>query len=155
MLSFLLHAGFLTGMNQTASPDAMNPRRQADVRLQVQLSPRPRAEKAPALPLPVAQPAKASANQVTPPRFIVEPDLSLLQDIPLSMGGKVHFRLRVSALGTVSAIEVLGHDPLPSELLDGLKNRLSETMLRPAEQDGRAVDSTLDITVGFEPGNAP
>lgn len=155
MLSFLLHAGFLTGMNRTTALGVMNPLRQADVRLQVQLSPRPRGEKAFSPRSPAIQPAKASANQVIPPRFIVEPDLSLLQDIPVSMGGKVRFRLRVSALGTVSAIEVLGHDPLPPELLDGLKNRLSETMLRPAEQDGRAVDSTLDITVGFEPGNAP
>lgn len=150
-LSSLLHFSFLIGTSWHVPSGAMNRLRQTDARLHVHLSPPPREEKTFSPPLPAIQPARESTSRVIPPRFIVEPDLSVFQDIPLSAGGKVRFRLHVSSIGTINGVEVLGHDPLPPELLGGLKNLLSKTMLRPAEQDGQAVGSTLDITVGFEP----
>lgn len=104
---------------------------------------------------PIRQTNNLPAEHTIPARFIIEPDLGTLRDIPVSLGGRVHFRLHVSSIGTISAIETLEHDPLPLDLLDGLKDSLTKTLLHPAEHAGKAVDSTLDITVWFEPVTVP
>lgn len=104
---------------------------------------------------PAGQLKKSPAERTLPARFIIEPDLGVLRDIPVSLGGRVHFRLHVSSIGTIGAIETLAHDPLPLDLLDGIKASLAQTMLHPAEQGGEAVDSTLDITIWFEPVSVP
>lgn len=111
---------------------------------------------APIAPEPLLrQPEHPSPRQVTPARFIVEPDLDTLRDIPISISGKIHFRFHVSSIGTIGVIEILEHDPVPVELLNGLKTSLAQTRLHPAEHEGHAVDSTLDITVRFDPITVP
>ena len=158
--SLLIHLSVIIGMNtslfvskdttrQTASlhvylrPSALSNRVQTPVSWNIAGSP------------PVRQIINPSAEQVIPAHFIVEPDLATLSHIPVSLGGKARFRLHVSSIGTISAIETLEHDPLPPDLLDGLKDSLAKALLHPAQHAGQAVDSTLDITVGFEPVTMP
>lgn len=101
------------------------------------------------------QRAPAKAREVLSARFITEPDFDVLRDIPVTLSGRIHFRLRVSSIGTVSAVEVAEHDPVPLDLMNALKNSLAQTRLHPAEQEGQPVDSLLDITVWFEPSTVP
>lgn len=104
---------------------------------------------------PPPQRAPAKAREVLSARFITEPDFDVLRDIPVTLSGRIHFRLRVSSIGTVSAVEVAEHDPVPLDLMNALKNSLAQTRLHPAEQEGQPVDSLLDITVWFEPSTVP
>lgn len=160
-VSLLLHLGIAIGLGQ-ASPFVPNGALRQAVNLHVQLRSPARSGTAP-MPIPAPadpapslhQPENPAMEQITPARFIAEPDLDTLRDIPIGLSGKIHFRLHVSSVGTISAIEVLGHDPLPVELLTGLKNSLAQTRLHPAEHEGHAVDSTLDITVRFDPVTMP
>jgi len=66
------------------------------------------------------------------------------------MDGAIRFRLHVSALGTVSAVDTIQSDPIPIELRDGLRANLIQALLEPARKDGKPISSTLDITVRFE-----
>lgn len=94
---------------------------------------------------------KSPSNNVTSPaRFLVDPNLDELQDIPVFVGGKVKFRLHVSIIGTVSTVEILESDPIPQALLSGLQDKLKRAKLKPATTSGESVASTLDIAVKFE-----
>ncbi|MDO8347775.1 MAG: hypothetical protein Q7S85_07750 [Rugosibacter sp.] len=160
-VSLLLHLGVATGLG-TLSPFVPGGTLRQATSLHVQLrSPTLSGPAQTPIPAPIAagpsvrQAERPSPEQITPARFITEPDLDILRDIPVSLSGRIHFRLHVSSLGTISSIEVIAHDPLPIALLDGLKTSLAQTRLHPAEFEGRTVASTLDITVGFDPVTVP
>lgn len=160
-VSLSLHLGIAIGLGQS-SPFVPNGALRQAVNLQVHLR-SPALSGTAQLPIPaptdpvpsLLQPENPSIEQITPARFIAEPDLDILRDIPVSLSGRIHFRLHVSSIGTIGAIEVLEHDPLPVELLAGLKISLAQTRLHPAKHEGHAVDSTLDITVRFDPVTVP
>lgn len=156
-ISVLIHLGIVAGLSM---PSAMLPeqtmRQEAHLRVVIQASSIVKPMQMPAIaPLDTItappQSENLTAKTIIPARFIVEPDLDALRDIPVSFGGKIQLRLHVSSIGTVSAIELGEHDPVPNNLLNELKNNLAQTRLYPAEQAGNAVDSILEITVHFEP----
>lgn len=101
------------------------------------------------------QSKRLEVSEIIPARFIVEPDLDGLRDTPVTVSGRIHFRLHVSSIGTVSAVEVVENDPVPLDLMNALTSNLAQAQLRPAEQQGHPMNSTLDITVRFDPITVP
>lgn len=88
-------------------------------------------------------------------RFLVTPDLTALEEIPVTFSGSLNIRLHVTALGTVERATVTRGDPVPKELLDGLLKRLEQARLSPAQAGAEAVASTVDLVIRYEPGAAP
>lgn len=85
-------------------------------------------------------------------RFLVDPDLSPLETMPVGMAGQVVLLLAVSHLGTVSSVTLASGDPMPSDLLAAISNVFARAQLRPAlDKEGRPLDSSLKIVVRFEP----
>jgi hypothetical protein len=85
--------------------------------------------------------------------FIVPPDLSILESIPVIASGSITLRLHVSALGTVGRVEVLRSDPVPRDLMDGLLDAMGQTKLSPARRaDGSAAASQIDLVIRVDPG---
>jgi len=165
--SVLLHVSLIVGLS--ASP-LIHPfdgtvKSTPDFRVEIQRPATARQALAPEpIPKPVAptdatplprQRESLEVSEVIPARFIVEPDLDGLRDIPVTLSGRIHFRLHVSSIGTVGAVEVVEHDPVPLDLMNELKSSLAQARLHPAEQKGHSVNSTLDITVRFEPVTMP
>lgn len=156
-VSVLIHLGIVAGLSMPAArlPE-QKMRQEVHLRVVIQATsaakPMQMSAIAPIDPI-TAPPQSENRTEKTiiPARFIVEPDLDALRDIPVSLGGKIQLRLHVSSIGTVSAIELGEHDPVPNDLLNELKNNLAQTRLYPAEQAGNAMDSILEITVHFEP----
>ncbi len=121
------------------------------------------AESTPASP-PAAAPATAqppttataaattdAAGKLTrKARFLVDPDLSDLEQIAVPFSGSLTLRLHVSALGTVDRVIVVNSDPVPTELLDGLVSRFAQARLTPALAGSQAVASTLDLVIRYE-----
>lgn len=99
----------------------------------------------PALPGPITEKA----------RFLVEPDLSALETITVAFSGSLTLRLHVSSLGAVDSIDVVKSDPVPGELLDGLRDRLRQTRLAPARAGSLPVASTLDLVIRYEAAPSP
>jgi hypothetical protein len=119
----------------------------------------PRTEPNP--PEPVAPPlgissARAPAHEGTVTEkaaFIVPPELSILETIPVIAAGSITLRLHVSALGTLDRVEVLRADPVPRDLMDGLLDAMGQTKLSPARRaDGSAAASQIDLVIRVEPG---
>ena len=115
----------------------------------------------PSVPEPVA-PIMCISSTRTPAQdgavtekatFIVPPDLSILEMIPVIAAGSITLRLHVSALGTVGRVEVLRSDPVPRDLMDGLLDAMGQTKLSPARRaDGSAAASQIDLVIRVEPG---
>lgn len=159
-MSFLIHAGMVIflSMHTTVQPEQkIQPAVHLHVVIRTSSIAKPMQVPAiapitPLDPITMPQPSESpTPKTIIPARFIVEPNLDALRDIPVSLGGKIQLRLHVSSIGTVSEIELVEHDPVPNNLLNELKNYLAQMRLYPAEQAGRAVDSILEITVHFEP----
>jgi hypothetical protein len=162
-VSLALHLG----LAWLFSPGAFDyrPRQAKAVTLTVSLPGAERRERTPARP-PQASSAPPAATAATataetpdavtqPPRFLVAPDLAALEDIPVPAAGSLSLRLHVSALGTVDRVIVIRSDPLPTDLLDGLRRRFESTRLTPAVAGSRAVASTLDVVIRYEPAPTP
>lgn len=154
--SLLIHSGLIVGLNVDSMP--VSGRTEISVNpLKVSLPNKPgrmperKSDKSMAREVP-SQPVakKAGENTLSPARFLSNPDLDALQNIPVMIGGSVKFRLHVSEIGTVGMIEVLQSTPTSVELLEGLKANLKKATLYPAQSDGKAIPSTLDITVRYE-----
>lgn len=117
--------------------------------------PAPAAPDAPAAPA-MTEPAATDDGRITEKaRFLVDPDLSPLEQIAVPFPGTLTVRLHVSALGTVDRISVVKSDPVPKEMLDGLLDRLGSARLTPAQAGSQPVASTLDLVIRFEVAPAP
>jgi len=92
----------------------------------------------------------AAGNLTQKARFLVPPDLSVLEAIPVTTSGSLTLRLDVSALGTVDRVTVIKSDPVPKELRDGLVARFQEARLTPASAGSKAVASTLELVIRYE-----
>ena len=112
---------------------------------------------------PTAPPA-AAASAATPntdgtitekARFLLVPDLSALEEIAVAVSGSLTLRLHVSSLGTVDRVELMKSDPVPAELLDGLRDKLRQTRLTPALAGSQPVASTLDLVIRYETAAVP
>lgn len=97
-----------------------------------------------------AAPADAAAKLTRKAHFLVDPDLSDLEEIAVPFSGSLTLRLHVSALGTVDRVIVVNSDPVPTELLDGLVSRFAQARLTPAQAGSQAVASTLDLVIRYE-----
>ncbi len=112
-------------------------------------------------PPPPAQTPDSGKAEETPrqptrkARFLVAPDLSALEEIPVSFSGSLDIRLHVTQLGTVDHVTVLRSDPLPKELREGLLLRFSQARLAPATIGTEPVPSTLDVVIGYEAAPRP
>lgn len=165
-ISAALHLGI--GWLLSPGSAAYLPRSTKAVTLTVLLANKERTE-----PLPVAAAAPA-AIPPTPPaparaaaapdaggsltqkaRFLAEPDLSALEEIPVPFSGSLTLRLEVSALGTVDRVAVVRSDPVPQELLDGLLARFRLARLAPAQEGSKPVASSLDLVIRYETTPAP
>lgn len=155
--SLALHA--LAGWLVFPAWQAMPVARVAPAALSVRLDARPAA----ALPsVPAAKVAHASAatglsaeaaaaGSITRPRFLSPPDIDGLRTIPVPAAGSLSLRLYVTAAGTVERVEVRRSDPVPPELLEGIRRRFRQAALQPAMSAAGPLPGTLDIEVRFEP----
>lgn len=108
-----------------------------------------------ALPPTVTKRTVPAEKHSQPARFTHDPDLSILETIPVTIPGSVTLKLNISAQGKVIQTTVIRSDPAPKALIDGLVARFSEAILEPARVDQRATESSLEVTVRFEPGLIP
>jgi outer membrane biosynthesis protein TonB len=168
-VSVALHLGLAVMLS--IGSEAHLPRKVKAITLTVFLAGKDRSEPVPiAAPAPVPSPPIPSVPSVpsAPPgsteasgtvtlkaRFLVDPDLSVLEEIPVPVAGSLTIRLHVSALGTVDRVTVMKSDPVPKELLDGVLSRLQKARLAPALAGSEAVASTVDLVIRFEPGLMP
>ena len=104
----------------------------------------------PATTATAAAPADAAGKLTRKARFLVDPDLSDLEEIAVPFSGSLTLRLHVSALGTVDRVMVVNSDPVPKELLDGLMRRFAQARLTPAQAGSQAVASTLELVIRYE-----
>ena len=126
----------------------------------------------PLAPLPATQLAElapvpaAPASDFQPPRsvetvirrgarFLDDPDLTILEQIPVATQGSITLRLQVNAQGVVESVAVARSDPAPQALVEGLKQRFGAARLSPALVDGSPAASSIEVTVRFEPGLYP
>lgn len=118
---------------------------------------KPATEAPPSTPeAPVPAVAAAMPGPITEKaRFLLEPDLSALETIAVPLSGSLTLRLHVSSLGEVDRVDVVKNDPVPAELLDGLRDKLRQTRLAPARAGSQPVDSTLDLVIRYETAPAP
>lgn len=114
------------------------------------------SEQPTAAAVPAVAAKQSTDGQVTEKaRFLVEPDLSELEDIAVPLSGTLTLRLHVSSLGTVDRVELLKNDPIPRELLDGVINKLRLTRLTPARAGSQPTASTLDLVIHYESAPTP
>jgi hypothetical protein len=111
-----------------------------------------------ARPIPVASAEAGSITEnrvvVQKARFLADPDLSVLETMPVSMAGRIVLSLAISHLGTVKSVTLASGDPIPYDLLAAITNVFSQARLQPAlDGDGKSLDSELKIVVGFEPNH--
>ena len=165
-VSVALHLGLAVMLS--IGSEAHLPRKVKAITLTVFLAGKDRTEPVPiAAPAPALPPPTPSAPSAPPgsteasgtvtlkARFLVDPDLSVLEEIPVPVAGSLTIRLHVSALGTVDRVTVMKSDPVPKELLDGVLSRLQKARLAPALAGSEAVASTVDLVIRFEPGLMP
>lgn len=104
------------------------------------------------VPEPPPPPSAPGSGDVThKARFLVPPNLSTLETIPVTVAGSLSLRLRVSANGQVADITVVRADPIPDAMLDGILAALRQTRLEPARAGTEAVASDLDMVIRYEP----
>ncbi len=110
------------------------------------------------LPTIVPQPPADTVLPASPPelpkkqaRFIVDPDLSLLEEIPTTLPGSITLRLYITEQGLVERVSVVRADPVPTELLDGLVDRFGKARLAPAMVGSQPQASSLDVTIRVDP----
>lgn len=114
---------------------------------------RPREQ--PPAPAAASVPRDPAGTMTQKARFLVEPDLAALEEIPVPFPGSLNIRLHVSAQGNVDRVSLLKGDPVPKELLAGLMARMEHARLAPALAGSDPVASTLDLVIRFEPGPTP
>lgn len=116
--------------------------------------PRTDANSVPAQATATARPA-ITDKPSQPARFTLDPDLSILETIPVNLPGSITLKLNINAQGKVTQVTVVRSAPAPKALIDGLIHRFSEARLQPALLDQRPIESSLEVTVRFEPGLTP
>lgn len=79
----------------------------------------------------------------------------MLETIPVTIPGSATLKLNINAKGKVIHTTVIRSDPAPKALIDGLVARFSEAILEPAQVNQQPKESTLEVTVRFEPGLVP
>ncbi|MBI5107937.1 MAG: hypothetical protein HZA62_04250 [Rhodocyclales bacterium] len=87
--------------------------------------------------------------------FLVDPDLSVLEAVPVNLPGSASLRLQVNAKGIVERVTLMRNDPAPKELIDGLVAAFAATRLTPALVGDRPSASSVEVTVRFEPELLP
>lgn len=159
LISVMLHLGLAilvsSTLTYTVVRDATSPpltvtlaqapveaRHPADVPIQARVPDHPREPQ-------VRQESIGPAQQ--PARFLVDPDLSVLEEIPTTLPGIVSLRLHVTTKGTVEHVSVIRADPVPKELLDGLIERFGKAKLSPALVGSQTTASTLEVTIRVDP----
>ncbi len=155
----MLHLGLAILVSSTLSytvvGDAASPP------LQVTLAQAPqRAVPAAGAPLPATaidlpgepQPQRENLGpSQQPARFLVNPDLSVLEEIPTTFPGTISLRLNVTSQGTVERVSLVRADPVPKELIDGLIDRFGKAKLSPAMMGSQAIASIIEITIQVDP----
>lgn len=106
---------------------------------------------APSLSPGETQQRENTAPPRQPARFLTDPDLSLLEEIPTTVPGVVTLRLEVTTLGTVERVTVIRADPVPKELLNGLMERFGKARLSPATIGSEPIASNIDVTIRVDP----
>ncbi len=86
-----------------------------------------------------------------PARFLIDPDLLVLEEIPTTFPGSISLRLNVTAQGTVERVTVVRADPVPKELLDGLIERFGKAKLSPAMVGSEPTASSVEVTIRVDP----
>lgn len=86
-----------------------------------------------------------------PARFLVDPDLSVLEEIPTTFPGTISLRLNVTSQGRVERVSVVRADPVPKELIDGLIDRFGKAKLSPAMMGSQAIASSIEVTIRVDP----
>ncbi len=86
-----------------------------------------------------------------PARFLIDPDLSVLEQIPTSIPGAISLRLYVTAQGVVDRVSVVRADPVPKELIDGLVERFGKAKFTPALIGSQPAASTVEVTIRVDP----
>lgn len=104
-----------------------------------------------AVPPPLTHASRQAGELTRPARFVVAPDMSLLEEYPVARPGSVTLRLRISAAGTIEDIQIRRADPAPTALIEGMTGALRRARLEPAYSDQRPVASELDIVIRYEP----
>jgi hypothetical protein len=136
-------------------------------RLNVELVARSTPFPDPAPPLPTPPPEApheippspsneaATEHPGVAPHFLGDPGLDELGEIPVLSHGQLTLSIHVSPLGTAEKIEVIRADPVPRELVDGLRSKLSRARYAPARSpSGKALAGVMEIVVQFEPAPA-
>lgn len=159
LASLMLHLGLAVLVSSTLTYTAV--RDSSGPPLNVTLAQAParatQLAEAPAFAAPSDQPGATQAQRETldlpqqPARFLVDPDLSVLEEIPTTFPGTVSLSLSVTAQGTVERVKVIRADPMPKELLDGLVERFAKAKLSPATVDSQATASTINVTIRVDP----
>lgn len=158
LVSLMLHLAFAAIVASTATyTPVMNT---AGSRMNATLAQASVPNKRPAGALPIASASNSprdppQGGSLGPPqqpaRFLTDPDLSVLEEIPTTFPGTVSLRLNISALGNVERVNVIRADPVPKELIDGLIERFGKAKLAPAMMGLQAVASTIEVTIRIDP----
>ncbi len=159
LVSLMLHLGLAVLVSSTLTYTVV--RDSAGPPLNVTLAQTParamQLADAPARTAPSDQPSAPQVQRETlgppqqPARFLVDPDLSVLEEIPTTIPGTVTLGLSVTAQGTVERVKVIRADPIPRELLDGLVERFAKAKLLPATVGSQATASTINVTIRVDP----
>lgn len=165
LVSAMLHIGLVLAVSSTLGFSAITDTPQASLSATLVQATRTEPESPPLLaeakivpePLaPIPQNRLRDAAQIQTStrqaRFLVDPDLSILEQIPAAMPGAVSLRLYVTRQGNVERVTVIRSDPVPKDLLDGLVERFGSARLSPAMVDGTPTESTLEVTIRVDPG---
>jgi hypothetical protein len=160
LASMVLHATAIFATSQIAGDitDASSTQGPLTVRLAQarQLSPLPQTNESATHPHQNSSSSQSLAEKASQPaRFLSDPDLSILETIPVTLPGSVTLKLKISTHGKVVQVKIVRADPAPKELIDGLMARFSEAHLMPAMLDQQPTESSLEVTVRFEPGLVP
>lgn len=159
LASLMLHFGLAVLVTSTLTYTAVSDNAGSPLNVTLAQAPARAAQlaEAPAFTAPRDHPGATRTQQKTldlpqqPARFLVDPDLSVLEEIPATFPGTVSLSLSVTAQGTVERVKVIRADPVPKELLDGLVERFAKAKLSPATVGSQATASTINITIRVDP----
>lgn len=139
----------------TAPPRAVTPPVLATLRIATAVAPMPSA---PSPPRPDEPPAAGGhATPEIPPaftqpaRFAVPPDFSPLQALPLVGPVRLRLRLHVSALGTLTRVEVLETDGVTGEFLATVQEQLEIAHYTWALAGSDPVPASFEILIKARP----
>jgi hypothetical protein len=104
------------------------------------------------LPQSAAEPSQPSDLKLTrQARFAIPPDLHPLETVPLIGSTRLRLRLHVSALGTLTRIEILETQRVSGEFLATVYQQLEAARYTQALAGPQAVSGTFEILIEAQP----